>query len=862
MASVSHMVLFEDQSVEVSFADGAFLQLSPCGCEFVLERRAPPSAHPLEPGPRVRQRSRFATSAHRVSPQQLSNNQKELIPVDCRKYSFIDISEVEWPLLSASGSYCTDFDSNGELSICSLDGNARLLLSSSGDEFSVEFLCRASQNVPDVMECTLAAQGVSRKVKERTELPKLQTATAALASITNTSASMNRGTSASVQSPVTLLREGPVYTWVVQSHSSFSPPPLWCYPLSLAMSRKRSMQGEFLEEAQNQEALPWAETTSQAQRCHLPRALQLRCSSPHLHRWRFRDSTHQEELEYGWHSKLPRVVWSQGVLYRVSSSLVTTIEVFPGDGSVIRCSSTVPDYFTHHITGPDGQESVNEESFVLIKETQIPDVGHLKAYYNGNVTLSFLDRVTLQMKWNFYTSTGTQGTDRTVRDPQKMHSPHGWCWITGSEGRRQLFHLRAAGPYQRHVQAAQLWCRWMEQTMQNDVSQSTSPEQSWSVDEELEKIRRFNCGGLVIMSYPSGGTDSALIVSSIKDKKANLESCLEGGFQNTQEKTKPVSKTKSLEPRAGPMLPKLLLQKPSLNAIVLPKSPLAASKPLLFAGKSKSERDAADNHPSTLKLTPGSKMKTLAAVTKAQMQEAGAQNTFKLDRKDTDSESSRNSKQTTAVPLVSGLPNPPFTKKPSLIAQMTSLSEKALEPDVQGPVDDPSPPPKKLLPAIYALGKPPPKPNRPPRVQLEKFTKVKGSESDDPQLKWTGRAPPNLPSSLPKMPPLPSLTPGFPSQAPAMRSNPEEECSYDDVGVVELPPYPPSAGCPRTEHEFEGMIQVLYQVSVIPVLTCKKWGNKDLPLQPGETIDVIVKPVDDKLIGRNQEGKCCIYDND
>uniref|UniRef100_A0A8C9S5N8 Helically-extended SH3 domain-containing protein n=1 Tax=Scleropages formosus TaxID=113540 RepID=A0A8C9S5N8_SCLFO len=60
----------------------------------------------------------------------------------------------------------------------------------------------------------------------------------------------------------------------------------------------------------------------------------------------------------------------------------------------------------------------------------------------------------------------------------------------------------------------------------------------------------------------------------------------------------------------------------------------------------------------------------------------------------------------------------------------------------------------------------------------------------------------------------------------------------------------------RKKFKFEGMIQVLYQVSVIPVLTCKKWGNKDLPLQPGETIDVIVKPVDDKLIGRNQEGKC------
>ncbi|XP_064163906.1 FYN-binding protein 1 isoform X2 [Anguilla rostrata] len=88
----------------------------------------------------------------------------------------------------------------------------------------------------------------------------------------------------------------------------------------------------------------------------------------------------------------------------------------------------------------------------------------------------------------------------------------------------------------------------------------------------------------------------------------------------------------------------------------------------------------------------------------------------------------------------------------------------------------------------------------------------------------------------------------------------------------------------RKKFKFDGEIQVLYQVTIISPLTNKKWGNKDLPLRPGETVDVIVKPADNKLIGRNEEGKFgyvstshivaedadiyddigedCIYDND
>ncbi|KAJ8287295.1 hypothetical protein GJAV_G00049940 [Gymnothorax javanicus] len=88
----------------------------------------------------------------------------------------------------------------------------------------------------------------------------------------------------------------------------------------------------------------------------------------------------------------------------------------------------------------------------------------------------------------------------------------------------------------------------------------------------------------------------------------------------------------------------------------------------------------------------------------------------------------------------------------------------------------------------------------------------------------------------------------------------------------------------RKKFKYDGEIQVLYRVTIVSTLTNKKWAGKDLALRPGETIDVIVKPTDNKLIGRNEEGKFgyvstshivaedadiyddigedCIYDND
>ncbi|XP_029922056.1 FYN-binding protein 1 isoform X2 [Myripristis murdjan] len=137
-----------------------------------------------------------------------------------------------------------------------------------------------------------------------------------------------------------------------------------------------------------------------------------------------------------------------------------------------------------------------------------------------------------------------------------------------------------------------------------------------------------------------------------------------------------------------------------------------------------------------------------------------------------------------------------------------------------------------------------------------------------------------------------------------------DEDIYDDVDSQALPPPPPVSSLPtmrgkskaeevdpkkqkkfekeekefRKKFKYEGEIQVLYQVTIIPNLTNKKWSGKDLPIKPGESLDVIVKAVDDKMICRNEEGKFgyvftghivtedadiyddigddCIYDND
>lgn len=56
--------------------------------------------------------------------------------------------------------------------------------------------------------------------------------------------------------------------------------------------------------------------------------------------------------------------------------------------------------------------------------------------------------------------------------------------------------------------------------------------------------------------------------------------------------------------------------------------------------------------------------------------------------------------------------------------------------------------------------------------------------------------------------------------------------------------------------QYEGEIRVLYQATVVPTLTNKKWASKELAVKAGERVDVIAKATDNRLLCRGEEGKC------
>ncbi|XP_030048924.1 FYN-binding protein 1 isoform X1 [Microcaecilia unicolor] len=88
----------------------------------------------------------------------------------------------------------------------------------------------------------------------------------------------------------------------------------------------------------------------------------------------------------------------------------------------------------------------------------------------------------------------------------------------------------------------------------------------------------------------------------------------------------------------------------------------------------------------------------------------------------------------------------------------------------------------------------------------------------------------------------------------------------------------------RKKFKYDGEVRVLYSAQVNALLIAKKWGAKDLPLKPGESLEVIQDTDDTKVLCRNDEGKYgyvlrsnlmgkdgdiyddigddCIYDND
>ncbi|XP_015242868.1 PREDICTED: uncharacterized protein C5orf34 homolog [Cyprinodon variegatus] len=353
---ISMMMMYEDESVEVRYRNGAQLQLSPCGSEFLLLKVTDPHRHPLQPTERVRQRTRFTISAYKelmVTALAFRNQYasrpylpSELITANEIKPFFTIDCSVTWPEWS---SYEPEFGPAGEITVRSEEGRAALVLSPSGEEFSVEFTCNLSRPLQQTgWGLNKDADGGLKGLQQENNLicrntddqeeqmhPGKQSVSANL-KITNQ------------PKPEQMYQT----TTVIKHHSCIAVDPAWTYALSLARHHWTSCFSNSTvttaEEArQAGEGREISDKNPNNRVCQLPQALPLSCPSPHWHRWKMKDSLLGEE-ESDLPMELVKIVWCQGVTYRILNGAVPVVEVSPGDGSVMRSNGFLNSYFTHH----------------------------------------------------------------------------------------------------------------------------------------------------------------------------------------------------------------------------------------------------------------------------------------------------------------------------------------------------------------------------------------------------------------------------------------------------------------------------------------------------------------------------------
>ncbi|CAL8248657.1 unnamed protein product [Merluccius merluccius] len=339
--NVSLMVMYEDESVYVRYCDGSKLHVSPCGSEFVAVKAADPSAHPLQATEQLRQRTRFAISTYKELMQGalvFRNSYAarpylphELIPAVDKKPFFSVDSEADWPRISSCGA---ERGPGGDTTVRSVEGRATLTLSSSGEDFLVEFLCSVGKSA------AIRNAGREDPVTEPKERTRVK--------VSGPRSSSPQSDGCSTSEPKEIYE---CTTVVVQHHSCSSVAPMWRYPLSVARhhwaTHRRATPGG---PGAGEESATTEPTEAPDRRCPVPEALPLRCPSPHQHRWKVKDPLMQgdECPDQDFPGELMKVMWCQGVIYRILSGPISVIEVSPGDGSVIRSNNVLSSYFTHY----------------------------------------------------------------------------------------------------------------------------------------------------------------------------------------------------------------------------------------------------------------------------------------------------------------------------------------------------------------------------------------------------------------------------------------------------------------------------------------------------------------------------------
>ncbi|OPJ87171.1 hypothetical protein AV530_015521 [Patagioenas fasciata monilis] len=370
MAAERLMVLYGDDSVEVHYAGGSRLLLSPCGCEYLYEAALPAAAHPLRPAETTRQRVAFAVSTYREQLLRALDFRNKfsscpylpshVIPPERKKIIFSDILEIRWPdPASVDLTRCIE---NGSVKISSVDGYAHLYLSKLQQEFTVEFLCKVSQSSSKKNSNYQTGYRNGKSSKNSVaEMPLKQTRIENKNNKQGCPEDKYREPTKPKDYkdrdgvPLFYTNCSSEYTWVTQCWSVSFYPEEWKYPLSLALMcyNLQTVENVMKTHEENSHTSMEGDVLIYPKTCetvsHLPTALPLSCRAPHLHRWMFCDFFQNQDAEQYSCSQLIQIVWCQGVFYRFIHGRTNIIEIYPGDDSFFKSEGAfLGNYFIHY----------------------------------------------------------------------------------------------------------------------------------------------------------------------------------------------------------------------------------------------------------------------------------------------------------------------------------------------------------------------------------------------------------------------------------------------------------------------------------------------------------------------------------
>ncbi|XP_068951422.1 uncharacterized protein C5orf34 homolog isoform X2 [Petaurus breviceps papuanus] len=488
---------------------------------------------------------------------------ESIIPSERKQSVFTDISEVKWPSRETHDAViCMD---DGTVKISSLDGRAYLCLPKQQHEFTIHFLCKISQKSPSLMILAEKKNNSLKKVDKQCEKASkncMFRATSDGQTLTNKENNsyyqiikskellgennLINGSEGKEKAFLSRKKYTFVYTWVKQCWSLDSCPEEWKYPLSLALDFLHKFNKISKADQNVKQITVLASHISKEgeEVSVLPRALPLNCHNPHLHRWNFSNSSSQEQ-EYTY-PELVKVVWYKGTAFRLTHETVNSIEIFPGDGSILKSEGTfLGNYFTFSSVHKESEQKEDKMYSirnlppdipgrlysvrslitqatrilqhcikirlslshnyniccwkmvpgsnkgnipVLLRETLIPMIGSFFVYSDNKVFAIFLDGISLTLIWNFSSFFKKRQINQGVT--------LGWCKLTLPDGQDQLIQIEHPGQFERYVATVIAWCRSLTQTNPQEIvtypPSSPISEENWSVTSELEKMQKFN----------------------------------------------------------------------------------------------------------------------------------------------------------------------------------------------------------------------------------------------------------------------------------------------------------------------------------------------------------------------------------